>query len=344
MMSNTRKPNLFDFATSELSQDAFICWLLSWASPEHKDADSDLHEAGSRLIRAFFQLHAREAAPVIETVRVERQPKRIDVLCIVNDTFYIVIEDKTGSSAHSNQLTRYVDAIRERGVSEQNIIPIYFKTHEESGVSEKLTDNFKVFSRSDLLKVISGCSTNDSILLDFHDRLSRLESDHQSFRDLPVGKWGWFTWQGFFQALQIEFGIATECWKREPNVGGGFWGFRWAATVDPEYGCEVYLQLEDATLTVRVGGNLKSRDHLATVRLKFYELINRRAPAYGLLFKKAKFLKGARKVAKLVGDYRILNEDGILDFQATVHHLKRAQEMVQSLFTGEPSASPTGTL
>ena len=122
-----RKPNLFDFATSELSQDAFICWLLSWASPEHKYADPDLHQAGSRLIRAFFQLHAREAPPAIETVRVERQPKHIDVLCIVNGTFHIIIEDKTGSSAHGNQLTRYVKAIRERGVSEQNIIPIYFK-------------------------------------------------------------------------------------------------------------------------------------------------------------------------------------------------------------------------
>lgn len=29
-------PNLFDFATSELSQDAFLCWLLScdnWITP-----------------------------------------------------------------------------------------------------------------------------------------------------------------------------------------------------------------------------------------------------------------------------------------------------------------------
>ena len=32
------KPNLFSFATSELSQDAFICWLVSWANnPEEKE-------------------------------------------------------------------------------------------------------------------------------------------------------------------------------------------------------------------------------------------------------------------------------------------------------------------
>ena len=37
------RPNLFKFATSELSQDAFICWLLSSASPENKEEDAKLH-------------------------------------------------------------------------------------------------------------------------------------------------------------------------------------------------------------------------------------------------------------------------------------------------------------
>ena len=26
-----RRPNLFAFGRSELSQDAFLCWLLAWA-------------------------------------------------------------------------------------------------------------------------------------------------------------------------------------------------------------------------------------------------------------------------------------------------------------------------
>jgi hypothetical protein len=30
------KPNIFKYATSELSQDAFICWLLAWAKDENK--------------------------------------------------------------------------------------------------------------------------------------------------------------------------------------------------------------------------------------------------------------------------------------------------------------------
>ena len=29
--SKPRNPNIFDFATKELSQDAMICWLIRWA-------------------------------------------------------------------------------------------------------------------------------------------------------------------------------------------------------------------------------------------------------------------------------------------------------------------------
>lgn len=31
------KPNLFNFATSELSQDAFLCYLFSFAKKEYKE-------------------------------------------------------------------------------------------------------------------------------------------------------------------------------------------------------------------------------------------------------------------------------------------------------------------
>lgn len=32
------KPNIFNFATSELSQDAFICWIISWFDyPQEKN-------------------------------------------------------------------------------------------------------------------------------------------------------------------------------------------------------------------------------------------------------------------------------------------------------------------
>ena len=45
--SEQMTPNLFDYATKELSQDAFFCWLLAWADEECRDADSTLHALGA---------------------------------------------------------------------------------------------------------------------------------------------------------------------------------------------------------------------------------------------------------------------------------------------------------
>lgn len=33
------EPNLFHYASSELSQDAFLLWLLEWANPANAEYD-----------------------------------------------------------------------------------------------------------------------------------------------------------------------------------------------------------------------------------------------------------------------------------------------------------------
>jgi hypothetical protein len=38
------EPNLFNYATSELSQDAFICWLIAWADSSQIENDKNLYE------------------------------------------------------------------------------------------------------------------------------------------------------------------------------------------------------------------------------------------------------------------------------------------------------------
>ena len=46
---NELKNNLFEYATSELSQDAFICWLASYAH-EEAEKDAALKNAGNVCI------------------------------------------------------------------------------------------------------------------------------------------------------------------------------------------------------------------------------------------------------------------------------------------------------
>lgn len=85
-------PNLFKFATSELSQDAFICWLLSWADQDYQTG-SDKHKALNRLatsmLALFFKKAGNSLPSRIDKIVVKRQVNNIDVLCIINDTYLV---------------------------------------------------------------------------------------------------------------------------------------------------------------------------------------------------------------------------------------------------------------
>lgn len=54
------KPNIFKFATKELSQDAFIFWLLDHANPKYKNVDQSLKNCSLNLISEFFKLENKE--------------------------------------------------------------------------------------------------------------------------------------------------------------------------------------------------------------------------------------------------------------------------------------------
>lgn len=128
-------PNLFKFATSELSQDAFICWLLSWAKKEYKKGDDKqraLNGIANRVLALFFEKAGKEIPNTIETIVVQRQVSNIDILCIINDTYCVLIEDKVGSIQHSNQLVRYKQFMIDghSTIFEENkIVAIYLQTH-----------------------------------------------------------------------------------------------------------------------------------------------------------------------------------------------------------------------
>jgi hypothetical protein len=48
------KPNLFNIATSELSQDGFLTWLLQWGDNSSADENKDLHDIAQFLFNLSF--------------------------------------------------------------------------------------------------------------------------------------------------------------------------------------------------------------------------------------------------------------------------------------------------
>jgi len=127
------KNNLFDIATSELSQDAFFTWLISWADKSHRE--TLMNECGREFLNKVLLRNTVMRVSTKCKVEVARQYKSIDIFCQINDDIAIIIEDKVGSKEHSNQLRRYRQTIINDGYSPEKVICIYLKTHDQSDLS-----------------------------------------------------------------------------------------------------------------------------------------------------------------------------------------------------------------
>lgn len=98
--------NIFNFATNELSQDAFICWCLNWINMPVRDDNESGRQFGARFLSRLLN----EAYDVskVNQVYIFRQLLNIDVLVLVPALqVALIIEDKTSSQEHANQINRY---------------------------------------------------------------------------------------------------------------------------------------------------------------------------------------------------------------------------------------------
>jgi len=275
IMNSSTQPNLFKFATSELSQDAFICWLLSWADPKYQSVDANLHQCGTELVKALAQKSENISEDIIDikSVEVIRQysfahkpetkQKRsiIDILCVVNGKFVFIIEDKTNTKDSGDQLNRYLNEIKTNGVKKNkinvmacekiNIVPIYFKTYDQGSYSHVEANQYKVFSREDFQSILDeGHRTgiNNAIFQDFRLHLQGIENRVQSYLILEKNQWHSQAWTGFYMVLQknLNPGQLTGNWKKVNNKSGGFMGFWWGV------GCKPYLLLAHEKLCFKI--------------------------------------------------------------------------------------------
>ena len=67
-----KKPSLFDYATSELSQDAILCWLLEWARHDEEEYEK-YQKLAKELIKSLYCL----ANPDKHVDKVEKIPRKL---------------------------------------------------------------------------------------------------------------------------------------------------------------------------------------------------------------------------------------------------------------------------
>lgn len=241
-------PNLFAYATSELSQDAFLSWFLAWADDTYT---GELHDYGRRFLGSLFA-KCGHTLPNQITVEVKKQYLHIDVLVVVNDKFYVIIEDKTGTCEHDDQLGRYkcsiTDNLEGKGIE---ILPIYLRFENQSDYKRVHKAGYSVYSRHDFLSLFADFHPNSSsyesarnIFENYIEHIRQIDAEYESFKTLSVDKWESCsrTWKGFYSWIQSEFSDAQ--WDYVPNPSGGFIGcwLDWSGLASD---IGIYVQLEE---------------------------------------------------------------------------------------------------
>lgn len=167
------RPNLFTHATRELSQDAFFCWLAEWADRRHREADEPLHLTGVKFLHTLLSLHGIDPPDDFEHVQVKRQFHGLDILLLTNGEFAVLIEDKTDTSEHSDQLRRYSDVVRAEFPTLQHA-PVYLKVGEQVCLAAVEAAGWKCVLRPDVLRILGygrKLGVTNPIFTDYHDRL-----------------------------------------------------------------------------------------------------------------------------------------------------------------------------
>ena len=270
--------NIFNFVTSELSQDAFICWLCNWVNFDDNDLSED--EKKLKVLATDFIEKMSGEKLGDRKVNIKRQYQKIDVLLeIQNKTefitkedkkdkkipvvdMYVIIEDKVGTGLHSNQQKTYRDIISEKNESRAKIKVVYYKIYDEDNM-ERLKENGVnvILGRENILELLKEYKDkiNNSIFENYHNYLSNIETDVNSYEKKNLEDWNSNCYIGFFKELKNEknllehaIGRQKDCsWGYVNNSSGGFMGMWWFPLSEEKINKltetsdeDIYLQIE----------------------------------------------------------------------------------------------------
>lgn len=267
--------NIFNFATSELSQDAFICWLCNWVNFDDNDLSEDEKKLKELAIDFIEKMLGEKLGD--RKVNIKRQYQKIDVLLeIQNKTefiekipvvdMYVIIEDKVGTGLHSNQQKTYRDIISEKNEkynrNRAKIKVVYYKICDEDNMERLKEEGIDIiFERKDMLALLEKYknSFNNILVEDYYNYLNNIEKDVNSYIDKKLEDWNSNCYIGFFKELKNKkkllehaIGRQKDCsWGYVNNSSGGFMGMWWFPLSEEKINKltetsdeDIYLQIE----------------------------------------------------------------------------------------------------
>jgi len=326
------KPNLFKIATSELSQDAFLTWLIKWADKSNKKCDEELFNCAQEFVKHLISKQLPYEKPITKS-NSDRQWKKIDVWAKINEEVFIIIEDKTFTGEHSNQLERYKITAQEYCDKENlQLICIYLKTGTEAKSSlEKIeSKGFSVVERKDLLDMFLFYKdkTNNAIFCDFVDKLQEMEMSENSFEFALIKDWNkQNSWVGFYRYLETQ--INVEGWNYLNNKSGGFLGLWWHSLDWKKF--TVYLQIEQDDLCFKISNVNEKRKE---VRNELHNIIMLKAGEENKreIVKPQRFVnKACMTVAKIHRKDWLGPDEAVIDKDKVVNKLKEYEKFLEKL-------------
>lgn len=327
------KPNLFEIATKELSQDALITWLLKYADKSCHSIDTALHLCAIDFVNQLIQKKHPDFKEDIVKVEAGRQWENIDVWAEINNKYLIIIEDKTNTGQHSGQLNRYKKSAAD-WCSKNNYeepICIYIKTGNESqrDLNNIVKEGFHIFNRIDFINLLKNHNTiKNDIITEFKENLEQKEKTNRDFLTKKIGEWKSPDFEGFYQLLELEMEIKN--WHFVNNPNGGFWNALLSWGYLDKY--PTYLQLEERKLCFKISTHIHDLDNIpmtenrGEVRNNTSHFILKKAKEFGFseIKKPTRFGDGVwMTVAVVDSEFWLGNPDEFVDIKQVVKNLKK---------------------
>lgn len=211
--------NIFDFATKELSQDAFLSWFISNCN------EDGIKEFSYEFINLITDYHFKVGD--IKKVQIKQQENNMDMIVDFwtsedlnpQSHYVIIIEDKTISSAHSGQLKRYAEIMNgwntnEPGYKERRR-KVFYKVNKETDQDKleikegdkgfETNDCWRPFYIDDIYKFFSKIPlTKSEILNSYVEHIKQIYNDLNVVSDKPMSEWNYNNYVTFFEKVIKE--------------------------------------------------------------------------------------------------------------------------------------------
>lgn len=343
----TNRPNIFDYATSELSQDAFLCWLIEWANKKYENRNITLHKIATDLINKIFSLNKKNSIEISE-VKIKKQYKHIDIFIEVNNKYAIIIEDKVNSPIKENQINSYYEKILdENKFNKENILTIFFKPHNDFEITQRKLDenNFlhKVLTRKELLLLLEPVLNEKELYLnityDFYFYLKNIEENSNAYLSLNFEDWSIDAWKGFYSDIQTRINLVG--WNYTTAGYGaaeGFLALYWHWIWDKTYNQgSLYLQIEQDTLCIKHEFDGDNYDLIRDVKFGLHEKIMNFSKKYDVIevyrpstMRVGKWITLAIIRAKNMHNYMVF-ENNEINMEKTIYVLKEVENLLDEV-------------